>query len=102
MTSEIAAIIEQIKQKFVDLKNNYDNELSSNNQLRKDYSSLELVLEDKTKQNLSLANEISTLKSEIESLSDKLTKSISTNRNDVEIDLLVREIDHCIKQLKSN
>lgn len=102
MTAEISDIIKQIKSKFIDVNDKLNHELTKNNSLNTEIEEVKRSLEEQQKQNESLKYEIIQLKKEIESLNEQNNKPIVNQDKDLEIDLLVREIDHCIQQLKKN
>jgi len=102
MTEEILDIIKQIKLKFIDINDKYTQELSKNEELISQLNVLTSSIEEKEQQHALLTTQISALKEEIIILSGKATNPISAENKDAEIDLLVREIEHCINQLKIN
>ena len=102
MTSEISDIIKEIKGKFIALNEKFLLEKSEKNKLAEElnYSKSEITsLSEKIEE---LKSEISVLQEEIEILRKSMENSISMSEEskDKEIDLLVRELDYCIKQLK--
>ncbi len=105
MTEKISNIILEIETKFFALKEKLDAETNRNAQLKSE-------LEGLTAKNDSLSETISGLESDIVKLKEENKELqeqnqqqvpvLSTGDKDTEIDFLVREIDQCISQIKSN
>lgn len=102
MTDEISNIIKQIKFKFIEINDRLKAELSKNNLLETEIQNIKYSFEGQNKLTRSLENEIDNLKKEILILSEKNKQDSNIQNKDHEIDLLVREIDYCIQQLKGN
>jgi predicted RNase H-like nuclease (RuvC/YqgF family) len=102
MTPEISDIIKQIKFRFIELNDKYRSELVKSNLQKTEIETLNATLNEHETQNKALLDLISNLKNEISNLNEESNKSRINQDNDLEIDLLVREIDHCIQQLKRN
>ena len=106
MTEKISHIIGELETKFFALKEKLDAETSRSGKL-----SIELA--DIAAQNGSLEQQLAELESEINKLKEENKELreenkqqdpilVSTGDKDMEIDFLVREIDQCISQIKSN
>ena len=105
MTEKISNIILEIETKFFALKEKLDAETNRTAQLKSE-------LEGLTAKNDSLSETISGLESDIVKLKEENKELqeqnqqqvpvLSTGDKDTEIDFLVREIDQCISQIKSN
>lgn len=105
MTEKISNIILEIETKFFVLKEKLDAETSRNNQLEEELQSLSSKNDSLVQTILSLESDIIKLKEEntvLQEQKQQVPVLETTGDKDMEIDFLVREIDQCISQIKSN
>lgn len=96
---EVRSIISEIGQKVTRLKNDLSQVRSENSMLKEKLQTLEARLASREQEVCDFQEKIDALEQREHSLMEN--QSISVSKND-EIDALVREIDTCITQLKTN
>ena len=102
MTDKIQNIIESIQLKCKSLHENLVSERSTRIEQEAEIVTLKDEISILKNQNYEIEQQKGTLKFELETIMQKgidEKESVLNDRND-EIDELVREIEHCIKQLK--
>lgn len=104
MTSTIAGTLEEIKKRFADLKLALDKEKELNASLQQQIGELTNESVRKDEQVQSVETAMKQLEATLAAIEEEKQKQISlTSENkDQEIDFLVKEIDRCINQIKSN
>lgn len=109
MTADISDLIKKIKSKFIELNDKFNEGLNKNITLYAEIEATKCSLQEQRERNGNLELEIKNLKEQIKNLKEQIktlnsqeSKTISNQDKDLEIDMLVREIDHCIQTLKKN
>lgn len=107
MIPEIEAQISRLKQAFSSLKSKLDHEIQVSNGLRTKIDQLNIDNKTLETQNQQLEQLQASLKAQWEQniiMQGKETSLVNSNvgRSDEEIDALVKDIEHCIAQLKQN
>jgi len=102
MTEKIQLYLNEILQKAQNVHALLKVERKKNNDLEQQISALQTELDSKHNLEISLRNEVETLKSALESTKNKVVEvPLANNRKrKTEIDDLVKEIEYCIEQLK--
>lgn len=105
MTPTIAGTLEEIKQRFADLKLALDKQKELNLSLQQQISDLtnEQLRKDEQVQQMEAAmKQLESTLAEMEAAKQQQQQSLQSPNKDEEIDVLVKEIDRCINQIKSN
>lgn len=101
MTDHIQNIIDDIRHKSVALHQQLSDERDKNNAFQSEVQLLTESIEHQKQEENKLLTEISMLKAELEMTKSQVVEnSHPTGKKDEEIDELVKEIEHCISQLK--
>jgi predicted nuclease with TOPRIM domain len=102
MNIEISNKISEIKNKFFELKDKLASEIQEKNNLTIEIDRLNLEKNDYLSTIESQSEEIKFLKEQLEEEKSKRVESPVPVDRDLEIDFLVKEIDQCINQIKTN
>jgi Skp family chaperone for outer membrane proteins len=102
MTEKIQNSIEEILGKVRAIHTSLEAERKKNTELEAKVKQLQVELADKTNHAFSLSTEVETLHSALKLAQSKVVEVPSPvlGKREEEIDELVREIEHCIEQLK--
>ena len=102
MTEQISSIVNQIQGKFHDLHQQMLSEREKNTALETELKQAKSLLSANQEQIFHLEEKNRAVQNELTQLNEQLEsqKSEVILNKDAEIDELVREIDHCISQLK--
>lgn len=101
MTDRIQNIIEDIRHKSVAMHQQLLEEREKNSVFQSEVQLLTESIELQTQEENKLLTEISMLKAELEMAKSQVVEnSHPSGKKDEEIDELVKEIEHCISQLK--
>ena len=102
MTEQISSIVQQIHSKFQDLHSQLLAEREKNTLLETELRQSKMLISANQAQIFQLEENNQYLQNQLIQLNEQLEsqKSNVTTDKDLEIDELVREIDHCISQLK--
>lgn len=102
MTEQISSIVLKIQGKFHDLHQQLLSEREKYNALETELRQSKVLLSANQEQIFQLEEKNRDLQNELDQLNEQLEsqKSEVVLNKDAEIDELVREIDHCISQLK--
>jgi hypothetical protein len=109
MTTAISTIINDIRLKYFELRENFELERKKVSQkesiiaeLNRKNEELNRQLEISNQKSIELKNKNEELKMLLEQAESKLPEVITNRNSDVEIDFLVNEIDQCIQQIKTS
>jgi predicted nuclease with TOPRIM domain len=102
MNTEISNKISEIKNKFFELKDKLASEIQEKNNLTIEIDRLNLEKNDYLSTIESQSEEIKFLKEQLEEEKSKRVEVPVQVDRDLEIDFLVKEIDQCINQIKTN
>ena len=101
MTDHIQNIIDDIRHKSLALHQQLLDEREKNSAFQSEVQLLTESIEHQKQEENKLLSEISMLKAELEMTKSQVVEnSHPTGKKDEEIDELVKEIEHCISQLK--
>ncbi|PWL28813.1 MAG: hypothetical protein DCO96_08330 [Fluviicola sp. XM-24bin1] len=105
MSARVHQLLDEIREKSVNLKDQVAAERAKNDTLSAEISELKSAMENKTQEVDNLQSKVSELSVNIESLKEQSVNSESTSPTGAvltkeEIDALVKEIEYCITQLK--
>ncbi|MEY3236942.1 MAG: hypothetical protein RI883_1043 [Bacteroidota bacterium] len=101
MTDRIQNIIDDIRHKSVALHQQLLDEREKNSVFQSEVQLLTESMELQKQEEIKLLSEISMLKAELEMTKSQVVEnSHPSGKKDEEIDELVKEIEHCISQLK--
>ncbi len=105
MSARVHQLLDEIREKSVKLKSQVAAERTKNETLSAEISELKSEITSKAQEVENLQSKVSELSANIESLKEQSVNSQSTTPTGAvltneEIDALVKEIEHCIKQLK--
>lgn len=102
MTEQISSIVQKIQRKFQDLHQELVLVREKNFTLENELGQTKTLFSANQAQIFQLEEQVRFLQSELIQLNEQLEsqKSVVEINKDAEIDELVREIDHCISQLK--
>jgi uncharacterized phage infection (PIP) family protein YhgE len=102
MTEKIQNSIEEILGKVRAIHSLLETERKKNTELEAKVNQLQVELADKTNHAFSLSTEVETLHSALKLAQSKVVEVPTPvfGKREEEIDELVREIEHCIEQLK--
>jgi uncharacterized coiled-coil DUF342 family protein len=101
MTDRIQNIIDDIRHKSAALHQQLLDERNKNSAFQSEVQLLTESIEHQKQEENKLLSEISMLKAELEMTKSQVVEnSHPTGKKDEEIDELVKEIEHCISQLK--
>jgi predicted nucleic acid-binding Zn-ribbon protein len=102
MTEQISSIVQKIQSKFQDLHHELVSEREKNLTLVNELGQTKTLFSANQAQIFQLEEQVRFLQSELIRLNEQLSsqKSLVEINKDAEIDELVREIEHCISQLK--
>jgi chromosome segregation ATPase len=109
MTTAISTIINDIRLRYFELRENF--ELERNNvsqkesiisELNKNNEELKRQLEISNQELFELKRKNEELKMLLEEAENTVPEVITTRNSNIEIDFLVNEIDQCIQQIKTN
>ena len=102
MTKRVTQLIDDIRIKYKDLHNMLLVERKKSESFESEIGLFKAEIEQLNEKNRQLANNVEDLKMELEATLQQEKESIheTVENRDEEIDELVREIEHCISQLK--
>lgn len=101
MTSELKSLIEQVGAKSRQLHQSLVAERERVRSMTDEINRLNAEISEFQNQKRSMEEELHGLKTELSQAREQVqAQPVSTNTNTVEIDVLVKEIDFCIQQLK--
>lgn len=100
MTSELKSLIEQIGAKSRQLHQSLVAERERVRSMTDEINRLNAEISEFQNQKKSMENELQGLKTELSQAREQVQAQPVSTANTVEIDVLVKEIDFCIQQLK--
>lgn len=101
MNAQIQQIIDEIKAKSLSMHANLQNERSKCLNQQMELDSLKVELDDLKMKNENLQSQVNLLRNQLEETKGQVVvNSEIPNRNNEEIDELVKEIEYCINQLR--
>ena len=103
MSDKALQLIDEIRSRSLKIKGKLDEERQNNAVLTNTIADLKKELEQKELDLSEVKSKVAELEKEILTTKEQVINPvISSERNDEEIDELVKEIEYCISQLKNN
>lgn len=103
MSDKALQLIDEIRSRSFEIKGKLDEERQNNAVLTNTIADLKKELEQKEQDLSEVKSKVAELEKEILTTKEQVINPvISSERNDEEIDELVKEIEYCISQLKNN
>jgi len=103
MSDKALQLIDEIRSKSLEIKGKLDEERQNNAVLTNAIADLKKELEQREMELSVVKTKVAELEKEVLSSKEQVINPvISYERNDEEIDELVKEIEYCISQLKNN
>ena len=103
MSDKALQLIDEIRSKSLEIKGKLDEERQNNAVLTNAIADLKKELEQRELELSVVKTKVAELEKEVLSSKEQVINPvISSERNDEEIDELVKEIEYCISQLKNN
>ncbi len=102
MTAELKSLIEQIEMKAQNIHQKLVNERLRVSSMNEDINRLNAIISELIEKNTLQENEINQLNEALKLKNEQVTTPISSSSmNHLDIDVLVREIDFCMQQVKT-
>lgn len=103
MSDKALQLIDEIRSKSLEIKGKLDEERQNNAVLTNAIADLKKELEQRELELSEVKTKVAELEKEVLTAKEQVINPvISSERNDEEIDELVKEIEYCISQLKNN
>ncbi len=103
MSDKALQLIDEIRSRSLEIKGKLDEERQNNAVLTNAIADLKKELEQRELELSVVKTKVAELEKEVLSSKEQVINPvISSERNDEEIDELVKEIEYCISQLKNN
>lgn len=103
MSDKALQLIDEIRSRSLEIKGKLDEERQNNAVLTNAIADLKKELEQRELELSEVKSKVAELEKEVLTAKEQVINPvISSERNDEEIDELVKEIEYCISQLKNN
>lgn len=103
MSDKALQLIDEIRSRSLEIKGKMDEVRQNNAVLTNTIADLKKELEQRDLELSEVKTKVAALEKEVLTAKEQVINPIvSSERNDVEIDELVKEIEYCISQLKNN
>ncbi|TNF47097.1 MAG: hypothetical protein EP305_08855 [Bacteroidetes bacterium] len=103
MSDKALQLIDEIRSRSLEIKGKLDEERQNNAVLTNAIADLKKELEQRELELSEVKTKVAELEKEVLTAKEQVINPvISSERNDEEIDELVKEIEYCISQLKNN